>query len=646
MKSIVQKALLYDGSSRETYMLNSQIVEVKESAGRGQEVKFVDFQLMVKCDHQNCTFSRWYQSKTVSSTMTSIHKGWWDDYFNCQLFNKGLYFMMCGALSREMNHDDVKKEETDTSKEVVTKALTRRSWTRLYPMYTHPATMYLAKGITTEQTKHVRRHCMPQFKSYYKSKSARIGSVVEMEMSEELSRPHGVARTGHSDNQNAYDNYAQVPTSIVATGGRKLAGWPSPKVQEVIPTLHSLAEVDRVRLTNFSISKLFGNITVAEFKLQQDHSPDNVGRLLPFLLDIAATLLGALHQFEMYTWFHEYKVRAISSGLFDDLWKTRFSPSEEDKLERVHDYLVEQSKMVHCAWIQERNARDASHSCFSQAGGTHNGASIARMLSDILSNQQHLMNKLVQLETTQNSIIDMIQGPRASRIDATETTTQQISPDKKIAQDKIVHGLSTTEETKVTNLSFFDKLSYSNLKKRQSPVLPQQPTKRMKSPPGFSAFVLYLYNKNLLRNWPEQSIQMSLTKVNPDVVGYKLNERKKLLQVAYGFEMVLTKEEKAWLKQAFADKISLIDLRQQLECIDTRLLALSLFVSGQAWKKGLTTSYSALGQRLPPNWDLKITPPKVSEGEADADAEEEDKLVLFLMQRYPLANWKVLRSLV
>jgi hypothetical protein len=42
MESIAQKALLYDGSSCETYLLNSQIVEVKESAGRGQEVKFVD----------------------------------------------------------------------------------------------------------------------------------------------------------------------------------------------------------------------------------------------------------------------------------------------------------------------------------------------------------------------------------------------------------------------------------------------------------------------------------------------------------------------------------------------------------------------------------------------------------------------------
>jgi hypothetical protein len=63
-------------------------------------------------------------------------------------------------------------------------------------------------------------------------------------------------------------------------------------------------------------------------------------------------------------------------------------------------------------------------------------------------------------------------------------------------------------------------------------------------------------------------------KGNPDVVGYKPNKRKNLLQVAYGFEMVLTKEEKAWLKQAFADKILLIDLHQQLECIHTRLLAL------------------------------------------------------------------------
>jgi hypothetical protein len=43
------------------------------------------------------------------------------------------------------------------------------------------------------------------------------------------------ARTGHMDNMNAYDNYAQVPLSIVATAGRALAGWSHPKVPEVIP---------------------------------------------------------------------------------------------------------------------------------------------------------------------------------------------------------------------------------------------------------------------------------------------------------------------------------------------------------------------------------------------------------------------------
>jgi hypothetical protein len=46
MKTIVQNGLLYDGSSCETYMLNSHIVEIKESSGRGQEIKFVGFQLM------------------------------------------------------------------------------------------------------------------------------------------------------------------------------------------------------------------------------------------------------------------------------------------------------------------------------------------------------------------------------------------------------------------------------------------------------------------------------------------------------------------------------------------------------------------------------------------------------------------------
>jgi hypothetical protein len=117
----------------------------------------------------------------------------------------------------------------------------------------------------------------------------------------------------------------------------------------------------------------------------------------------------------------------------------------------------------------------------------------------------------------------------------------------------------------------------------------------MKSPPGFSAFVLYLYSKNLLRKWLEQSIQMMLVDVNPDVVGYKPNKQQKLLQVAYGFTMVLTKEEKAWLKQAFDNRIS----RQQLECIDTRLLALLLVVrTGKRANSKLLCSWSTFFSQL------------------------------------------------
>jgi hypothetical protein len=132
--------------------------------------------------------------------------------------------MMCNALAQQIDNQAVAKDANDNKATIVEK-----SWTRLYPDYTHPDNPGAAKSITTVQTKHIRRHCPAQWASYYSSKSPKIGTVAEMEMSDDLGRPHGVARTGHTDNQNAYDNYAQVPLSVVAKAGRVLAGWSFPK---------------------------------------------------------------------------------------------------------------------------------------------------------------------------------------------------------------------------------------------------------------------------------------------------------------------------------------------------------------------------------------------------------------------------------
>jgi hypothetical protein len=130
---------------------------------------------------------------------------------------------------------------------------------------------------------------------YYMSKCLHVGSIVEMEMNEALTHAHSVARSGHTENHNAYNNCAQVPLSIVATGGRALAGWSHPKKPEVIPMFSSLDTDNSNLLKNFSLTKLFGTISVAKFMTPLPGSPQNVGQLLPFLIDMAATILGAIH---------------------------------------------------------------------------------------------------------------------------------------------------------------------------------------------------------------------------------------------------------------------------------------------------------------------------------------------------------------
>jgi hypothetical protein len=107
-------------------------------------------------------------------------------------------------------------------------------------------------------------------------------------------------------------------------------------------------------LVNFSATKLFGKIAIAEFKIRGPNPTNNTGRLLGLLLDISATMLGALHKFatksktnnkeDQYFWYHEYKVRAVASGLFDHIWEHMINPTMQIKLEKVHDYLMARSK--------------------------------------------------------------------------------------------------------------------------------------------------------------------------------------------------------------------------------------------------------------------------------------------------------------
>jgi hypothetical protein len=68
--------------------------------------------------------------------------------------------------------------------------------------------------------------------------------------------------------------------------------------------------------------------------------------------------------------------------------------------------------------------------------------------------------------------------------------------------------------------------------------------------PPLSQFVLVLYEHNKMKQWPIISIH-GLCKTYPfKITNYNDNERNKLLNVALGFEKVLTKEESLWLETA------------------------------------------------------------------------------------------------
>jgi ABC-type branched-subunit amino acid transport system ATPase component len=75
-----------------------------------------------------------------------------------------------------------------------------------------------------------------------------------------------------------------------------------------------------------------------------------------------------------------------------------------DKMAWMHMYLVEQSKIVHQAWVKEHNLRDA---CCDNTKGQHSTmgvASLVLMFSDLASNQQHLATTLRQQQARNDEL--------------------------------------------------------------------------------------------------------------------------------------------------------------------------------------------------------------------------------------------------
>jgi hypothetical protein len=137
-----------------------------------------------------------------------------------------------------------------------------------------------------------------------------------------------------------------------------------------------------------------------------------------------------------------------------------------------------------------------------------------------------------------------------------------------------------------------------------------------------------------MTQWPGITVH-GLCKIYPfKVKNYKDNERNKCLNVARGFEIVLTKEETTWL--ATTGGINSLELRAFLVSVDIRLLALSLWMRGENWRNN-SCSYTALGQRLKESWDIKTFQlPEVGEGVAMM--RENETFVQFLARKYPMAK--------
>jgi hypothetical protein len=156
--SVVKQALVKDGHLRSTsYSKNLEIVLLKHCVGRGSEVYYVDYALMAWDSFINCTVLRWYQPKQVSTSLSSLHKGHHEDFFDCAYFSMGLYWLMNYALQREVPAlaitnaaDPIINSETKEQK--CQKLMARKAVTRMFP---HFLLLANKSNITAAQSRHV-----------------------------------------------------------------------------------------------------------------------------------------------------------------------------------------------------------------------------------------------------------------------------------------------------------------------------------------------------------------------------------------------------------------------------------------------------------------------------------------------------------
>lgn len=193
MHKILSLPLMLDGAlGSSVYQNNLECNLVKTCTGRGGEVKFIDYEYMLHDVYHRCTFARWYQSKQVSTTMTSLHKGYRDDHVTCLKFSFATYWLMGDGLVRTTKPEEYKIQRGDTNQTKCAKILARKAFSRVFPDYTLAAgnATSVANTITRNQTKHIKKHAPTIWKDMLSSRSLRIGSITEMEMNPSLEWHH------------------------------------------------------------------------------------------------------------------------------------------------------------------------------------------------------------------------------------------------------------------------------------------------------------------------------------------------------------------------------------------------------------------------------------------------------------------------
>jgi hypothetical protein len=128
-----------------------------------------------------------------------------------------------------------------------------------------------------------------------------------------------------------------------------------------------------------------------------------------------------------------------------------------------------------------------------------------------------------------------------------------------------------------------------------------------------------------------------------EVNGYRDIENAKLVNTARAFELVITENEKQWLKAAFAKgpEQETYDMTKQfLALVDKHILVFALWLANKKYNDNLSVSYSALSQRLGKNWDVRLKLPPVG-NEAGYRISDKESLLGLLSRKYPEAYLKV-----